>query len=132
MSTPEKAQRKANLKAKVDQQRRKIELFEQRMNDKSGVEVDEELYGDLSGIMEEMTNKVEKKFPEDSFGSVFWAQQLQASRVNDYRQMRWHPAIIKWCLSMKMLSSSSYRASSGIVVLLSERTLRDYTRLDEV
>ncbi len=37
--------------------------------------------------------------------------------------------MIRWCLSLKLLSSGSYNAlrSSGVVVLPSERTLRDYT-----
>ena len=42
---------------------------------------------------------------------------------------RRHPAIIKWCLHLKFISSSACHASqeSGIVTLTSERTLRDYT-----
>lgn len=127
LSTPEKIQRMANLRSKVVQQKRKIALLEEKvknLTESSGVEVDKEMHDDLGNIMEEMTEKVESKFSENSFEHVFWSQQLQAKKVNDYRQMRWHPAIIKWCLSLKMLSSSSYRAlrSSGAL-----GTLRDYT-----
>lgn len=45
------------------------------------------------------------------------------------KQVRWHPVMIKWCLNLKLLSSSAYHASrtSGFVKLPSERTLRDYT-----
>lgn len=56
------------------------------------------MHNDLGNIMEEMTEEVESKFSENSFEHVFWSQQLQAKKVNNYRQMRWHPAIIKWCL----------------------------------
>ena len=37
--------------------------------------------------------------------------------------------MIKWCLNLKLLSTSSYHAlrTSGFVTLPSERTLRDYT-----
>ena len=37
--------------------------------------------------------------------------------------------MIRWCLSLKLLSSASYRTlkSSNLLVLPSERTLRDYT-----
>ena len=37
--------------------------------------------------------------------------------------------MIRWCLSLKLLSSASYSAlrSSNLLVLPSERTLRDYT-----
>ena len=45
------------------------------------------------------------------------------------KQVRWHPVMIKWCLNLKLLSSSAYHAlrTSGFVKLPSERTLRDYT-----
>ena len=49
--------------------------------EKSGVEVDEQIHGDLSHIMEEMTHEVEKEFPENSFERVFWNQQIQAKRA---------------------------------------------------
>ena len=74
LSVPEKAQRMANLKAEVVQQRRKVELLEEKvkkLTEKSGVEVDEQIHGDLSHIMEEMTHEVEKEFPENSFERVF-------------------------------------------------------------
>ena len=56
-------------------------------------------------------------------------EQLKAASVSDPRQVRWHPVLIKWCLNLKMLSSSSYHAlrSTGFIKLPSERTLLDYT-----
>lgn len=47
----------------------------------------------------------------------------------DARQIRLHPAMIKWRLGLLLLSSSCYNAlrSSGVITLPSERTLRDYT-----
>ncbi len=45
------------------------------------------------------------------------------------KQMRWHPMMIRWCLNLKLLSSSAYHSlrTSGFIKLPSERTLRDYT-----
>ena len=45
--------------------------------------------------------------------------------------MRWHPAIIKWCIFLKSKSSSTYDAlkNSGFITLPSERTLFDYTNI---
>ncbi len=42
--------------------------------------------------------------------------------------MRWHPMMIRWCLNLKLLSSSSYHAlrTSGFLRLPFERKLRDY------
>ena len=48
---------------------------------------------------------------------------------NNPKQLRWHPAIIKWCLHLKLISSGAYHAlcTTGLLTLPSERTLRDYT-----
>ena len=43
--------------------------------------------------------------------------------------MRWHPALIKWCLHLKFKSTSAYHAlqTTGVLTLPSERTLFDYS-----
>ena len=43
--------------------------------------------------------------------------------------MRWHPLIIRWCLNLKLMSTSAYHAmkTAGFIRLPSERTLRDYS-----
>ena len=83
----------------------------------------------MLGIMEEHTERVMAAYPEGSFARLFWEEQLKASSVADKRQVRWHPIMVKWCLNLKLLSSSAYHAmrSSGFLKLPSERTLRDYT-----
>lgn len=67
--------------------------------------------------------------PDGSFAKLFWDEQLKAASVSNPTQVRWHPVIIKWCLNLKLLSSSSYHAlrTSGFVKLPSDRTLRLYT-----
>lgn len=54
---------------------------------------------------------------------------MQALSCKDSRQIRWHPLMIKWCLNVKLRSTSAYAAmrNSGFLKLPSERTLRDYT-----
>ena len=94
-----------------------------------GVVVDESLHQDLCSIMEEKNGVVKESFPEGTFRRLFWDEQLRAVQVSDSRQMRWHPMMIRWCLNLKLLSSSAYNSlrSSGFIKLPSERTLRDYT-----
>ena len=116
----------------VVKQRREMDQLKARittMTDQSGIHVDDGLQGDLETIMKEMTKRIREDCKEDSFRRVFWGQQLHALAATDRRQLRWHPALIKWCLNLKLRSSSSYRAlrKSGVLVLPSERTLRDYT-----
>ena len=66
-----------------------------------GVILEPQMNDDLTTIMEEMSEDVEKMNPEQSFRRLFWEQQLQAIRAKDSRQVRWHPALIKWCLHLK-------------------------------
>ena len=68
-------------------------------------------------------------FPPGTFQRIFWDQQVEALKLRNPRQVRWHPMIIKWCLSIKLRSSSTYNAlrSSNVITLPSERALRDYT-----
>lgn len=96
---------------------------------KNGVTLDPSIQSDFSAMMSEMTDRVHKECPEGSFKRIFWDQQVQACKVKNKKQMRWHPALIKWCLHLKFLSSGCYHAlrNAGIISLPSERTLCDYT-----
>lgn len=79
--------------------------------------------------MIEMSSNVQENNPMDSFRRVFWEHQLEALKKKDRRQIKWPPAIIKWCLHLKYISGGVYHAlrSSLLLVLPSERTSRDYT-----
>ena len=95
---------------------------------KQGDTVDSELHSDFLHIMNENVDQIRKAYPENGFSRLFWDEQLKAASVKDPRQVRWHPILIKWCLNLKLLSSSAYHAmkTSGFLKLPSERTLRDY------
>ena len=43
--------------------------------------MDQGLHDELSTIMNENTNDIQKAFPEGSFHRVFWDQQLENSKV---------------------------------------------------
>ena len=119
------------------QQRKRCRRYKQELNSvlrsMHGVKIDSFLHSDLCAIMRESSAVVIKSFPDGSFRWLFWDQQLQGAKVKDARAMRWHPCIIKWCLNLKLLSTSAYHSlrTSGFVKLPSERTLRDYTHLVE-
>ena len=57
--------------------------------------------------MLEKTKEISEKYAENSFHHLFWDQQLEALKVRDMRQVRWHPMMIHWCPSLKLLSSST-------------------------
>ena len=141
LRTPERRKRMTRLKAAVDsktaevnRKTKEIEQLKSRLREtteRCGIHVGKELEDDLAKIMEEKTDEIRQKYPSDSFHHLFWNQQLEALRIQDKRQIRWHPMMIRWCLSLKLISSASYHAlrSSNLLVLPSERTLRDYTHI---
>ena len=132
LSTPEKSKRYAELRGRLDAKSKEVKRLKERVNailDKNNVPLDPSLHSDFKSIMHEMSAKVREKYAEDSFKRLFWEEQLKLASVKNSRQIRWHPAIIKWCLHLKFISSGAYHAlrGSGLITLPSERTLRDYT-----
>ena len=134
LRTPQRKERMSKLRAEVKTKRNEVERLRSRLKEvteKRGICVEKQLEDDLQTIMLEKTNEVRQQYAENSFHRLFWDQQLEALKTRDKRQIRWHPMMIHWCLSLKLLSSASYRAlrSSSLLVLPSERTLKDYTHV---
>ena len=129
LNTPEKLQRYKKLKTRSLATEKKLKNAVEKLTLQHGETLEPQMQDDLTSIMEEMSNDIRKMNPEQSFRQLFWEQQLQAINAKDVRQVRWHPALIKWCLHLKFKSSSAYHAlrSTGVLTLPSERTLRDYT-----
>lgn len=135
LTTPEKAVRYRKLRSKLDTKSRQVKYLKEKVSkllENSNVSLDAEMQSDFAGIVSEMTSRVHQECPEGSFKRIFWNQQAQATKMSNKKQLRWHPAMIKWCLHLKFLSSGCYHAlrTSGLVTLPSERTLRDYLPLD--
>ena len=129
LSTPEKVERLKNFHTAVVAQRRKIQALQGRLSTivhTDGVKVDEVTHKGLTQIMN--ANKDKLSVTEGNFSSIFWQQQFKAASFNSPKGMRWHPAIIRWCLYLHHKSSGCYSTlrNSGVLHLPSERILRDY------
>lgn len=132
LKTPERKKRYTNLRTRLTTTEREVQRLKDKivkLTKKDGISLPEETNNDFEMIMTECTDEVRKSHPANSFKSIFWEQQLEAQKIKNKRMIRWHPALIKWCLHLKFLSSGAYRAlrSSPLLVLPSERTLFDYT-----
>ena len=110
---------------------KKLKCCVNAATEQHGIYIEGALGNDIKKIMEEKSNEIRKTYKTDSFQCIFWNQQLELLKRKDKRQIRWHPMMIKWCLSLKLLSSASYHPlrSSNLVILPSVRTLRDYTHI---
>ena len=132
MNTPQRKEKMGKLKKRVhiaEQTVLRLQQKIERITREEGEHLDELFQNDLISIMNDNNDKIKMAYPEGSFARLFWEEQLKASLTDDMRQVRWHPCMIKWCLNLKLLSTSAYHAlrTSGFVTLPSERTLRDYT-----
>ena len=132
LTTPQKSRKLSRLQARAISAEREIRLLSEKISlstKAKGITVDPNLHSDLCSVMNENNPSVLEKFPEGSFRRLFWEQQFKAANVSRPQGMKWHPMMIRWCLNLKLLSTSCYHAlrSSGFVKLPSERNLRDYT-----
>ncbi len=132
LDTPQKTRKISKLRNKVrstTEQVRKLREKIKEMSERFGETIDDGLHSDLTSIMKDNQERINHVYTEGSFARLFWEEQFKAASLADAKQMRWHPAMIKWCLNLSLMSGCSYRAmrSSGFIKLPSERTLRDYT-----
>lgn len=110
---------------KLTNMRERIE----RLSASHGIAITEDLEQDMKEIIKDNTAKIATTFKVDTFERMFWEQHSKAYGCKDARGMRWHPAMIKWCLYLRHLSGKAYEMlrNTGILKLPSQRTLRDYT-----
>ncbi|XP_022803322.1 uncharacterized protein LOC111340701 [Stylophora pistillata] len=125
LNTPVSKTSPERLKLTLQMQRLKCATLEKKLQEmkleieKSSVEIDHELSKDMTDILgqAEIT----------PFMSLFWQQQKKLHNSTS-TGVRYHPMIIRYCLSLAAKSPSCYEEirKSGILVLPSQRTLRDY------
>ena len=87
----------------------------------SVIDVDNELVKDISSIMNESDGVTD-------FMKLFWHEQQDYMMKKNKKNVRFHPMLIRYCLSIHSKSNSAYEElrNSGVLVLPSSRTLRDY------
>lgn len=85
----------------------------------ASIKIDDQLSVDLDQLMEENISHA------SPFMKLFWKEQVKNF---SQKSKRYHPMVIRFCLSMASKSGSMYDElrHSGILCLPSKRTLRDY------
>jgi hypothetical protein len=86
------------------------------------------LESDLMTIVNGTKTPVEG-LPDNDFRKVFWEQQVTALSKRGTQAVRWHPLFVRWCLNVMLSSPKTYNIirDSGMLVLSSQRTLKDYS-----
>ena len=65
--------------------------------ERESLPVDRELHSDLVSVMKEHIPDAEK--PATDFISLFWKQQLRSFSCKKSTSMKWHPIMIRFCLT---------------------------------
>ena len=129
LTAAQREEKSSKYKSRVKASDKRITYLQNKIkqsNDTMAINVDDGLHNGLVEIMNSHTVEIEKKYQKNSFHHLFWSQQV-ANLLKFPTQRRWHPMIIRWCLHLRMLSGSAYDALRHVLMLPSERTLRDYT-----
>jgi hypothetical protein len=118
---------KERLIATIQQQRLRCKDLEsqlvnmQREIHSNSIEINKTLEDDILSILDKSDLKTSPHM------NLFWQQQKKLLASPKFGR-RYHPHLIRFCLSLHSKSPSAYRelVSSGVLVLPSERVLRDY------
>lgn len=86
-----------------------------------------ELTNNQSKVMLQCVDRLENVLQNESPERLLWDEQLQA--VKSKKNMRWHPAVISWCIAIQSKSSSAYKVlrEAEFLKLPHESTLKRYT-----
>ena len=85
----------------------------------------------LKAVIEKEQNTFEEGTPQ----WLLWQQQLEQNKKADKSSMKWHPLIIRWCLSIYHTSPAAYKQISSkrnnILILPHINTLKRYINFTE-
>ena len=106
-------------RVKCNKLTKQVERIQEEIQSK-GVELNKDLSSDINQIMIENSENI------TPFMKMFWEQQQK--QFSKGSGARYHPMVIRFCLSLASKSASAYDElrSSNVLTLPSRRTLRDY------
>ncbi len=58
--------------------------------------------GDVLTITNDLDDTVRNVYPNDSPQMIFWEQQKSYNSLNNKRQMRWHPLVLRFSLNLSV------------------------------
>ena len=101
---------KKNLEQKAKELQKERHILKQSNDrllkriDKLAVSESVEINSETSNVIISVVNKNESGFPPDSPKHLLWEQQKKLYQLKKKTSMRWHPVMIRWCLSIYLES----------------------------
>ena len=118
----------AQTKKLLSQKIKRLQARIQSDITRQGVEVDENVSNFLVSTLPESS-----PFATDSPMHLLWQQQKKMAGLVSSKGMRWHPTIIRWCISLYLKSPGTYSSmrNSGFITLPDRTTLLRYCNFTE-
>ncbi|XP_047142661.1 uncharacterized protein LOC124816953 [Hydra vulgaris] len=123
----------------LEKERKTIYAKHQHLQNKPEISIKEEgivLQEDEHNIIVETYRKYgnENPFTEDSPQSLLWQQQKMQLEFKDRRSMKWHPLIIRCCISLYLKSPRAYRhiCSTPFLNLPCKSTIQKYINFTDL
>ena len=113
-----------NLHKSYTLARRRIKRMQTRVTEllkRDGVRVSKATDSDLRHIMKASFSQIAKEYPENTFQRVFWNQHSQNALCKNARGVRWHPAMIRWCLYLRHISGRAYETLRNTGMTVTDR-----------
>lgn len=116
---------KKNLSAKVVRWQQKVKQFVKR----DGVTLNKEMDDMVTDVIKKNQSPFDSQTPQH----LLWEQQKLQSNLPNKKGMRWHPLIIRWCLSIYLKSPSTYKLikESPFLNLPCKNTLLKYVNFTD-
>ena len=105
----ERVKNAQNQKKEAIRHASKLHKIVQKETEMEGVELSKEQNENLSKVLKENPPDLEEGSP----AWLLWQQQKEIAEDKDSRGMRWHPLMIRCCLSIYYTSASAYKQLSS-------------------
>jgi hypothetical protein len=128
------ARKRIGLLRQVSSLRCKLALYEKKSQDlieAEGIRLTDNDCDVMLELARECKATVVSDFQPESFQQIFLEQQIKYNTLKTKASMRWHPAIIRWCLFVRSKSAKAYDGIRAYLHLPTSRTLYDYTHYTE-
>ena len=108
LSKDELVDRLKNVQKSRKAIRAKYEQLAKKVIKEEGVKISEEDESDIRMLMDDVTPEIRTKYGKDSPQYVLWQEQEKYNSLKNKRQMRWHPFVIRFALSLFYSSRVAY------------------------
>ena len=102
--------------------------------EKDGLTLEGDDVDSINTLMKECTSDLDNLLEENTPQRLLWESQKRAMQCKDLRGVRWHPAIIRWCVALHDKSPAAYKAlrDSKFIILPHQNTINQFVHYTDL